>query len=60
MTGIRGDVDYIIGDVTGIRGNVTGIRGNVTGIRGDVDECNITDEERENGIQIESLLIKSD
>jgi hypothetical protein len=42
--------------VTGIRGNVNGISGNVTGIWGDVDDCEITDEEREKGVDVKSLV----
>ena len=56
VSNIRGDVTGIIGDVTGISGNVTGIRGDVTGISGNVDDCNVTDAEREKGIKIEDLI----
>ena len=46
----------ISGDVSGISGNVSGIRGDVSGIWGNLDECELTDEEREQGVQIEDLL----
>ena len=36
-----------IGKITGMH---PGIRGNVSGIRGDVDACEITAEERTNGV----------
>ena len=55
--GICGDISSIFGNVTGIFGNVTGIRGDVTGIRGNQDCCEISNEERENGIEIKDLLI---
>jgi len=53
---IRGNVSDIRGDVTGISGNVSGLRGNVSGIFGDVDDCNITDAERQEGINIRDLI----
>jgi len=49
-------VSGIRGDVSGIRGDVSGIRGDVSGIRGDLDDCEITDEDRTKGINIEELL----
>ena len=67
---IRGDVSGIIGNVSGIIGNVSGIRGNVSGIRGDVSgisgnvsgisgnvsDCEISSEERLNGVNINDLI----
>jgi hypothetical protein len=40
-----------------ISGNLTGISGNLTGVRGDLDRCEITNEEREEGVDIEDLLL---
>lgn len=40
----------------GIIGNVSSISGNVSGIRGDLDDCEITDQEREDGININRLV----
>jgi len=61
---IRGDVTYITGDVSNITGNVSyitgnvsGIRGNMSGITGDIDECKISDKDRESGISIHDLVI---
>ena len=56
VSGIYGDVSGIYGDVSGIRGNVSGIYGNVSGIYGNVDEAKISDEEREEGIDIADLI----
>lgn len=48
---------YLIrGDLTGIRGDLTGIFGDLTGIRGNLDDCEITEEERKNGIDIQDLI----
>ena len=56
VTGITGDVTDITGDMTSIWGNVTGIWGDVTGITGYVDKCDLSDEERKNGINISDLV----
>ena len=62
--GINGDVSDIYGNVSGISGNVSGIRGNVSGIYGDmsdisgnIDNCELTNEEREVGVNIKDLVI---
>ena len=39
-----------------IFGCLSGLWGNVSGLRGDVDDCKITDEERENGVDIKELI----
>ncbi len=57
VTGISGDVTRITGDVSEIYGNVTEIFGDVTDISGDFNDCNITDEDRQKGINITDLII---
>ena len=54
--GIYGNVSGIRGDVSGIRGYVSGIHGDVSHISGDLDECEITNEDRARGIDINSLV----
>ena len=63
--GITGDVSGICGDVTGVKGNVSDIKGDVTGVRGDVsdiegdlDDCDLTQEKRNYGVNIEELICK--
>ena len=56
VSDIYGDVSDIYGNMSGITGDVSGITGDVSGISGDVYECEITDEERENGIDIKQLI----
>ena len=46
----------IEGAHSGIRGDVSDIRGNVSGIRGNLDDCEITDADREKGININDLV----
>ena len=48
--GIKGSVSiFLSGDVSCLRGNVTGLSGNV-------NDCEITDSERKNGVKIEDLI----
>jgi len=70
-TGLRGDVSGLSGDVFGLSGNVTGLRGdvsglggdvsglsgNVTGLHGDVDLCDISQADREAGVDIKTLIL---
>jgi len=39
-----------------LRGNVTGLSGNTTGLSGNLDDCEISDEDRKNGVNIRSLV----
>ncbi len=41
---------------SGIRGDVSGLSGDVSGIRGDVDNAELTQTEREQGINVEDLI----
>ena len=54
---IWGDESGVCGDVTGLCGDVTGLCGDVSGLRGDVDMCEITDAEREAGVDISYLIL---
>ena len=56
VSGLSGDVSGLSGDVSGLRGNVSGLSGYVSGLSGDVDECSITDEERQNSIDVKDLV----
>lgn len=53
---VWGDCSRLTGDVSGLKGNVTGIIGDASGVRGDIEECNLTQAERDTGVQIESLI----
>jgi len=48
----------IYGNVSEISGNVSGIYGNVNGIFGDINLCELTEEERKEGVKIEDLVMK--
>ena len=53
---VSGVNDRISGNVSEISGNVSGIYGNVSGISGNLDDCEITEEERKEGIDINDLI----
>ena len=44
------------GDVSGLRGDVSDLRGDVSGLRGDFDDCDITDDERLAGMNVDDLV----
>ena len=41
---------------TGLRGDVSGLSGDVSDLSGDVDEAEITDKEREKGVNVKDLI----
>ena len=70
-SGLTGDISELTGDISGLTGNISELTGNIssrltgnisgvygdaTNISGDLDECKITEEEREKGINIEDLV----
>ena len=58
----RVDLYHIVNDVkvdgprTGLSGDCSGLSGNCSDLRGDLDECEITEEERATGVNIEELV----
>ena len=50
------DGKRIKGVPEGISGDLTGVRGDLLGVRGDLDECEITQEDRKRGIDVEDLI----
>jgi hypothetical protein len=54
---ITGDVSGIWGDVSDIMGDVSGIQGDVSEICGNVNNCELTEEDRKKGININDLII---
>ena len=45
---------------SGITGDLSGIRGDLSGISGNIDECELTDSEREKGVNISELIAESE
>jgi hypothetical protein len=57
VSNLRGDVSYYLsGDVSNLRGDVSGLSGDVSGLGGDVDDAEISDRDREKGINISDLI----
>ena len=46
-----------LNNLSGIKGDLFGITGNLSGIRGNIDDCEITQEERDKGINIYDLIL---
>lgn len=48
----------IRGDVSSLSGDVSGLRGDASGLMGDIDDCSLTADEREAGVDISSLIAR--
>jgi len=57
VSGLYGDVSELSGNVYKLSGDVSGLSGNVSGLSGNLDACEITNEEREKGVDIKDLII---
>jgi hypothetical protein len=57
---VRGDLTDVRGDLIGVWGDLTGVRGDLTEVYGDADRCELTDDDRRNGIDINDLIGNSD
>ena len=54
---LRGCITGIYGDISPyLWGCITGIYGDCTGLTGDLDACEITSDDRANGVKIENLI----
>ena len=58
LTGVSGSLDGVSGSLDGVSGSLTGVHGCLDGVSGNIDDCEITDTERENGINIDDLIAK--
>ena len=56
LSGVSGDLTDVSGSLSGVSGNLSGVSGNLSGVSGDLDECKISDDDREKGIDIEDLI----
>lgn len=50
------DGGRVDGPPPGVWGDLSGVRGNLTGVRGDLDKCDLTDEDRERGVEVADLI----
>ena len=57
-SGLRGDCSGLWGNCSGLRGDCSGLWGNCSGLSGDCSECDLTEDERRSGVDIQ-LLVKN-
>ena len=56
-----GDISGLWGEISsGLQGNVSGLRGDCTNITGKINDCELTIEERKEGVAIETLIKKEE
>ena len=53
---LSGNCSDLSGNCSGLRGDCSGLGGDCSGLGGDLDECEITEEERATGIDVEELV----
>ena len=53
---LTGNISGLAGDISGLHGDISGVYGDCSGIMGNIDNCEITDEEREKGVNIQDLI----
>jgi len=53
---LTGDCTGLSGNCNGLRGNCTGLTGNCDGLSGDLDACNITQQEKDDGVVMDDLI----
>ena len=57
VSNLRGDVSNLTGNESYyLRGDVSNLRGDVSNLTGDVDDAEITEKERKNGINVSDLI----
>ena len=55
-TRVEGPNSRMLGDTSGLCGNCTGVFGECTNITGNLDTCDITEEDRKDGVFITDLV----
>jgi len=55
-TWLSGNCTWLSGNCTGLWGDCSGLSGNCSGLSGNLDECNLTEKDREKRIKIETLV----
>ena len=60
ISGLTGNVSGLTGDISGLTGNVSGLlTGDISWLTGNVDECKLTPQERNNGVDI-AILVRAE
>ena len=55
-TGLSGDCSGLSGDFSELIGDCSRLSGDCSGLRGDLDDCEITEEDRQAGVRIDNLI----
>ena len=56
-SGLRGECSGLSGECSELRGKCSELWGDCSGLSGNLDDCEITEEERAKGINIQDLVI---
>ena len=57
ISNLTGNISYLTGNISNLTGNISpNLTGNISNIRGNLDDCEITEEERKKGIDINDLV----
>ena len=57
ISNLTGNISYLTGDISpNLTGNISKLTGDLSNIRGNLDDCEITEEERKKGIDINDLV----
>src|ERR1035437_1312048 len=67
ISGLSGDISELYGDISsglygnissGLSGNIGGLYGDISGLSGNISDCDLSDEDRTNGVCINDLISK--
>ncbi len=57
---LSGDCSGLFGNCSGLSGDCSGLFGNCSRLSGDLDDCEITSEERKEGVNLRNLIIQEE
>ena len=55
-SGLSGDCSRLSGDCSELYGDCSGLYGDCSWLSGDLDQCEITEQERKNGVSLSDLV----
>ena len=56
LSGVRGNLSGVRGDLSGVCGNLSGVWGDLSGVWGNINECGLTEADRERGVDVADLI----
>ena len=55
---LYGDISGLSGNISSsLSGNISGLSGDISGLSGNIYECDISDDERDAGIDVSELIV---